>query len=420
MAGYASDSENENDRHFKNLTDNSGDGFTKPRPRKIAKTLEKTNDNISAVNTSNRYGILTEEPMEIREQAENTGAYPKNQSSKQTTQQTKKIWVPPIVIFEKIGNYQDFNRDIFKQLGHNNFLVSYKTTKTIIKVQRPEDRTKLMEDFHKSKILFHTFTPEEEKTKKIVMKAGPNMNIQTLKEDLKAKGQDVNDIIKLKTHRNDISFSYLVTVNKKQPLQDLRNIRNIHQCQITWEKYNKKRDYTQCHKCQQFGHAENNCFLRPRCVKCPQFHHWKDCNLKKSETSKAYCHNCGGDHAATYQKCPSLLDYLQKRNELSTQKNVPRKATTQPPTTETVKPPRQPQHQGIYDNVHNSYQKPKLSYREATENVYHGDMENSNCNNDFGELIKLINLMKKIKFEISNCTNQFDKMTTICKYLDQF
>lgn len=74
----------------------------------------------------------------------------------------------------------------------------------------------------------------------------------------------------------------------------------------------------------------------PRCVKCPGLHHWKQCTIRNTETSTAFCHNCSGKHPATYKNCPILLNYLEKRNNAATQKYGPQENRGNVHTNNTV------------------------------------------------------------------------------------
>lgn len=407
-----SDSESDKD-NMTNLKDNN-DGFIKPPQKKIARVQIQHS---STTSTQNKYGILDNEEvstMETDNQSPSTSA----------NNIPKKQWIPPIIVYSQIVNYKVFNSQIQTILGHGNFRIFYRNTGTKVITQSMQDRAKIMQDFDTSKISFHTFTPNEEKTKKIVMKGAPEMDLSEIKNNLKNQGTDVQDIIKLKTKRQNESFSYLITVKKQQSLQELRKVKNIDQCGVSWERYNKKNTYTQCHNCQEFGHAETNCHKKARCVKCPQFHHWKQCQMQRTETSKPYCHNCGGDHAASFKNCPVLLDYLQKRNEIALartgQKN-PIRQPIQPPTDriQATPGPSRP-NQGTFSNNNTN----NRSYSDVLKNKYNEDInisDNSTSNNDeLSELIGLINIIKNIKNELRHCSNQFEKMSVIIKYLDKF
>lgn len=393
------------------------DGFIQPPAKKLAKIVNTATPTTSI---QNKFGILeTQETMETGECSQ----------AKPTT--TKKQWVPPLIVHSQIANYKMFNEQITSTLQHRNFTVLYRNTGTKIITYNMQDRQKLINDFKNSNVNFHSFTPNEEKLKKIVLKGAPQMNIDEIKEDLIKKGTTVENIIPLKTKRNQESFSYLVTVKQGQSLQDMRKIRNIDQCGIKWEKYSKKNNYTQCYNCQAFGHAEINCNQRSKCVKCRGFHHWKNCTMQKTDTSKAYCHNCGGDHAASYKNCPALMEYLQKRNEAAlsragpnTQNIIPlqpakRNVTTQGPGLSNQG--TNLLNQNISSSSNRSYKDALLNKQEEEPNNCINSFINCNNENDeIGELLSLLKIVKSIKNELANCKNQFDKMSVIIKYLDKF
>lgn len=417
---YFSDSDSENYPKTSEMTNlKENDGFITPPPKKVARQTPSTNT--KPTQTKNKYGVL--EKVEEMETTTNVPA-------KQPTT-TKKQWVPPIIILSQIQNYKLFNQQITSILGHGNFRVFYRNTGTKVLLQSMTDRAKLMLDLDENKLNFHTFTPNEEKCKKIVLKGAPEMDIDEVKENLIKQGSAVDSIIKLKTRRQQESFSYLVTVKKEQSLQDIKKIRNIDQCGIKWEKYNKKNTYTQCFNCQAFGHAEINCHQRSRCVKCPSNHHWKQCTLKKTENSKAYCHNCHGDHAASFKNCPTLLEYLQKRNEsaLARQGGQQKPATTIPlektAQQQRIEEPRPGPSSSTYTGTNNfTNENVKRSYRDVLQNKYIEDTNTSNNlnsnNEELGELLELLNIVKNIKYDLKNCKNQFEKMSVIIKYLDKF
>lgn len=417
------ESETEMQAQMVNLKDNN-DGFSFPPAKKVARQ-QKSND-VPTTSTNNKYGILDD-----NEKMDTINNSDQRTQTQRPTNQTKKIWIPPIVVFSQIVNYKTFSSQIQNILGHNNFRVLYRNSGTKIITATMEDRKKLIADFDDSKISFHTYTPNEEKTKKIVMKGAPEMDINEIKQNLQNQGTDVKEIIKLKTKREQESFSYLVTVQKQQSLQELRKIKNIEQCGVSWERYNKKNTYTQCFNCQEFGHAETNCHKKSRCVKCPQFHHWKNCQLKKTPTSKPYCHNCHGEHAASFKNCPVLLDYLQKRNEIAAARSGKPRTITQQATriTETTHGPNYTSTStGTNTIPQNNNVNFKRSYRDVLENKIHEDVNTSktlnsspnNENEELSELLDLINIIKNIKSELRSCSNQFEKMSIIIKYLDKF
>lgn len=139
------------------------------------------------------------------------------------------------------------------------------------------------------------------------------MDLNEIKNEIETQGVTVNEIIPLKSRTHSITHSYLVSVNKSCPITNVKKIENINNLKISWEKYYKINYYTQCFRCQRFGHSANNCNNEPRCVKCRGKHYYNTCTIKKTDGTRAYCHNCRGDHPANYSKCPILLNYIEQR-----------------------------------------------------------------------------------------------------------
>lgn len=80
------------------------------------------------------------------------------------------------------------------------------------------------------------------------------------------------------------------------------------------EKKNTKY-LVQCHKCQSFGHVQNNCHANYKCMKCADSHTTHKC--KKPRTTPPKCDNCGEEHLLTYKKYklnPNAKE--QARNEV--------------------------------------------------------------------------------------------------------
>lgn len=57
---------------------------------------------------------------------------------------------------------------------------------------------------------YYSYQSRENRAKKIVLKAAPNMDVEDIKKDLTGKGIKVNNCIKMKS-KNPYSFSYLIT-----------------------------------------------------------------------------------------------------------------------------------------------------------------------------------------------------------------
>lgn len=164
------------------------------------------------------------------------------------------------------------------------------------------------------------------------------MDIRDIVDEMGNNNIPVENCIPMKG-RSRTPFSYLITLSRETDIKEVEGIATISNLKILWEKYTRKNNWTQCHRCQNFGHGETNCYRKPRCVKCLETHHTKDCQSVKTDTSKPQCVNCRRDHPANYNKCLALLEYLQKRDEIlnankpeiqKQQTNIPPKKTSSP------------------------------------------------------------------------------------------
>lgn len=93
----------------------------------------------------------------------------------------------------------------------------------------------------------------------------------------------------------------------------------LHYTRISWEHYINRNKITQCHNCQDWGHATTNCFANPVCLKCAEEHLTKDC--AKSKDLPAKCANCGGPHPANSTDCEKYqkrLKWINKQRQKTT------------------------------------------------------------------------------------------------------
>lgn len=105
--------------------------------------------------------------------------------------------------------------------------------------------------------------------------------------------------------RGDPSFNFAFVQHKAKAIGEGLIVR--------WELFDRaQKRITQCHKCQQFGHAATHCTREFKCVKCTDKHDPGQCARKSREVGKPKCVNCAGDHTANSRICPKFIAYQQK------------------------------------------------------------------------------------------------------------
>lgn len=265
------------------------------------------------VKVQNRWGILNRD--------ERLDDKCKNQRPSTVTK--KPARVPPIILPKPIGDYGTFCQQVRNVIGGQDFTVRHNAKNTKIFVSSIAAAETLMQSLKKDEVEFYTHPTRDETVKRIVMKAAPNMDVNDIKEELMDQNYDIRDVKCLRGKQQN-PYSYLITVAKSVNIGDLkRKVNRVGYTGVRWQTYSKRSGWSQCHRCQLFGHGSSHCNNNPRCVKCAGEHMTYQCSTKKGDGTKARCCNCNGEHPANYSECPELLNYLASRTE-SNQRGQPK------------------------------------------------------------------------------------------------
>lgn len=180
---------------------------------------------------------------------------------------------------------------------------------------------KTCETMRERKLDFFTFTPNEDKTKTMILKGIDGcFSVEEILEDLRSNAGDDLEFLGVAPFTtanskklNRILPMFLVKLSPKSNLTKLPNIKKILYQTVSWEAL-RKTDPIQCKRCQRMGHVAINCNLNYRCVKCDSSHEPGECKIKTSEErvdkSAIYCVHCKNfGHPASYRGCPKLVEY---------------------------------------------------------------------------------------------------------------
>lgn len=317
----------------------------------------------------NKWGALqqTEEPEVTRMEDEGTSTLTEREVTK------KRGNLPPIVITMPIADVNACNKKLKGILGNEDYMIKYSPKQTKVITYNKEAYDKVINELKNDKATFFTYKNRDDREKKVVLRGAPNMNTDEIKMHLNAEGAKIIDCIPMKGKRVQTD-SYLITATKDTNIGQLKKISSIDHLKVSWETYNNRRRWSQCHRCQNFGHGSRNCYNKPRCVKCAGDHLTNECSLKKTEGSSAKCCNCQGSHPANYSKCPKLLEYLDQREK---------------------RPPNYGKDGKSYPTVARitSTLKEGVSYaRAATQKVENNENETFELINEFKKLNELCNI----------------------------
>lgn len=280
-----------------------------------------------SITTQNKYSPLTEE-MEVTEENQTIQTSSENQTQQTTspapenpvkTQQSvapektqnastnlttvsqskPKYKVPPIYLREK-----EKWLSASSLLKNNNIhpLKSQTTRKGIrIEPESDADYRKIRKLFEKNYQSF-TYDLTSEKTLKVVLRGIiTQITPEEVADDLEGKGYTTKKVSRMNGKNSQPAPLVLVQIGK-----EFKSIFNLKECcglKITVESLKRRGDTVQCHKCQEFGHVQRNCFLPQKCMKCGEGHSTHLC--EKPKTTLPKCANCQGSHLSTWLKCPT-------------------------------------------------------------------------------------------------------------------
>lgn len=179
---------------------------------------------------------------------------------------------------------------------------------------------------------FFTYQRKENRNFKVVLRnLHPSVEIQEIKEELKAKGHNVlriNNIIQ-RISKKPLPL-FFVELENKENNKEIYKIDLLLYSKVIFEQPYKKREIPQCMRCQQYGHTKSYCYKTPRCVKCAENHLTQNCP-RKAKSSGVTCTNCGENHPANYRGCVVFKQLRSKMFPTLRKKNV----EEVPPTAQT-------------------------------------------------------------------------------------
>lgn len=185
---------------------------------------------------------------------------------------------------------------------------------------------------------FHTFTPKDDRIKRLVIKGlSSEYTPEEVEEDLKKLGLDFLKVQNMYKAKKTFSNMFLVSFPKTVQLNSvLKTTKFKYICyqKVEWCNYiTNNNGAVQCFRCQRFGHSASNCNYNQRCVKCTTNHGSDKC--PKDENTKVACVNCGGEHSSNFRGCPNYINYVSNLELIRTKPNKP-KTTARPMTVFTT------------------------------------------------------------------------------------
>ena len=257
----------------------------------------------------------------------------------------KSVKPPPLYISNFSDNIPNFERKLAKEFGKS-FNIKFLGNKIRLQFDNILDYKKLKLALDEENTQYFTFSLNSERSLSMVLKGLPNIPSEEIIAEINAKGQFPTSCstIRYKNHTGNSLYNiYRINFPTGTSPNDISKIKTLFSTRVYWEKFLSKRTYSQCYRCQAFGHTAANCRLPPNCVKCAGKHHTSDC--KKDIQTAPKCVNCDGQHTANFNQCPVLLKYLNRRKNSGkppTGVAINSVTTSQPINSKNLIPPKHP------------------------------------------------------------------------------
>lgn len=168
-----------------------------------------------------------------------------------------------MVINQKVIDCKIFVGKIRETLGHDKLTTKLTKYQTKIYTEKIEEHETLIKELDNTNTDFHTYLRMEDNYMKIVLKAAPSMDPVEIKENIEGNNWIVKECIPLKG-KSDAPYSYLITLPREVQLNEIKKLNRLGNVIVSWETYTNRRTWTQCHRCQDFGHGESICYRHPR------------------------------------------------------------------------------------------------------------------------------------------------------------
>lgn len=418
-----------------NFIDNDDD-FNYFTPRQTSRQPQTTN--MTPISTQNRYSALNTTIQTTTEttQQENVNTNVSNETkdattATSTTNKNAKIRPPPIIVSSEIkDNQRKFLEDIKKHITKG-FHIRYFKYSTAVYIYDMDEWT-LLKARLENKCEYHTYASRDQKTHAFILKG---LDLEPTTEELQEElvtniKLPVKRIFKLNGTQRPM---YMIVTNEaitekiiKQKAEFVLNTK------VFWERHRNTKQLIQCHRCQTWCHATENCRRAPRCLKCAQNHYTKECTLSSTESPK--CVNCEGPHPANSTQCPTYQTKLKLVEENRRRKNFSIRSSPQhqnqyyaapPPKvnawqTRNPHPPQTVMQQMHPSAISTSYQKSfptlrppmrstTLARTQNQEEISGQEAQTENVGDIFTNLIQVCN-------EINQQTNMAEMLRALSDY----
>jgi hypothetical protein len=373
--------------------------FLIPSQRRKRRQARQLSPPLRTIEVSNKFGAIA--PVSN----ENNNDAPLSHGNQ--PMEEKRVKQPPIIVNGTILN-KNFH-GLIQNVTHDFVFQNNASADKVSIVTFSKANSIAIQNILKTRqFQFHTFAGRDERRNTFVLKGlRGGWSCEEVKEAIIAKGIATLNVNIMKNVQSPI---YIVSTAKDVTLNVIKEKASvILYTKVSFEKYVNKRQISQCHRCQEWGHVASNCFMQPSCLKCSLPHSTHLCT--KPRNSPAKCVNCGGDHPANAVTCPVYIKKLEGLDKRRTQTQA-RQPTIQP--TRTLQPAPPP--------TTNAWQQRASQAQQTKTNRTSSSRKTDGLSAKMDELAEQFNILdtlvdidrhiaelKLLNATLRNCTTEFDK-----------
>jgi hypothetical protein len=242
----------------------------------------------------------------------------------ETTEPTEPIiHKPPPIFIKSDADFLKFCTAIKLYCDTDDFTCKSNTSGIKLQLNTPDTFRKAVQLLKSKEVNFHTYQIKDEKAFRVVLR---NLHQSTpldfIKDELSKHGFKVKQVTTVLQNQTKKPLPlFFVDLEPKSNNNDIFKINLICHSVVKFEEPLPKKQLTQCHRCQNFGHTKHYYNYQSRCVKCDGSHSTNVCPKLKDEPPK--CTLCGEPHPANYRGCPAYKSYQQQKNTNSKLINKP-------------------------------------------------------------------------------------------------
>lgn len=148
---------------------------------------------------------------------------------------------------------------------------------------------------------------KNERTLKVILRNVPSdIDVDLIKSELANLGYTIHSVFQFSksVEGNKIPLPvFFIELPNNENSKRIFNMTDFLHLIVTVAPYKRKKQPTQCHRCQRYGHAKSGCSNPPRCVKCAGNHISAECP-SKGKIPNPKCVLCNGTHVASFRGCP--------------------------------------------------------------------------------------------------------------------